>query len=204
MLLNYKDIAKNYIINKQYDKAEEIYNNILINNNINKDDILINKTLILLKLKKYKECIDICSIILKNDTKNSIVWGRLGGALYGLEKYKESKCAYNKAYSLNNLEIYTIMINKIDNKLNDNINNILDNNNINNILDNNNINNILDNNNVNNILDSIMNNDNLLNKLNDKKFQDKILQYQYNPFQMLKDNDMMGLMDDIVKNIKYG
>jgi len=183
-LINYKDIARNYIINKQYDKAEEIYNNILINNNINKDDILINKTLIFLKLKKYKECIDICSIILKNDNKNSIVWGRLGGALYGLEKYKESKCAYSKAYSLNNLEIYTIMINKINNKLNNNINNILDNNNINNILDN------------------IMNNDYLLNKLNDKKFQDKILQYQYNPFQLLKDNDMMGLMDDIVKNIK--
>ena len=191
MLLNYKDIAKNYIINKQYDKAEEIYNNILINNNINKDDILINKTLILLKLKKYQECIDICSIILQNDTKNSIVWGRLGGALYGLKKYKESKCAYCKAYSLNNLEIYTIMINKINTKLNNNINNNTNNNtNINNDT------------NVNNILDSIMNNDNLLNKLNDKKFQDKILKYQYNPFQMLKDNDMMGLMDDIVKNIK--
>jgi len=183
MLLNYKDIAKNYIINKQYDKAEEIYNNILINNNINKDDILINKTLILLKLKKYKECIDSCSIILKNDNKNSIVWGRLGGALYGLKKYKESKSAYSKAYSLNNLEIYTIMINKINIKLNNN-------------------NNILDNNNINNILNSIMNNDNLLNKLNNKKFQDKILKYQYNPFQILKDNDMMGLMDDIVKNIK--
>jgi tetratricopeptide (TPR) repeat protein len=193
-LINYKDVVKKYIINKEYDKAEEFYNNILINNNnilINKNDILINKTLILLKLKKYKECINICSIILQNDNQNSIVWGRLGGALYGLEKYKESKCAYSKAYSLNNLEIYTIMINKIDNKLN-NINNILDNN----------INNILDNNNVNNILDSIMNNDDLLNKLNNKKFQDKILQYQYNPFQMLKDNDMMGLMDDIVKNIK--
>ena len=43
---------------------------------------------------------------------------------------------------------------------------------------------------------------NNINKLNDKKFQDKILKYQYNPFQILNDNDMMGLMDDIVKNIK--
>ena len=54
---------------------------------------------------------------MKTDNQNSIVWGRLGGALYGLEKYQESKSAYSKAYSLNNLEIYTIMINKINIKL---------------------------------------------------------------------------------------
>lgn len=172
-LTYHKKIADNFFLNKQYNKVYEIYNSLLLVNNDN--NILLNKTLILLKLQKYQDCIDICITLLKNDNENSIIWGRLGGALYGLKKYEDAKSAYIKAYSLKNLEIYNIMINKINNSNNDNLNNIMNN---------------------------IINNESIINKLNDKIFQDKILKYQYNPLDMLNDNEMMGLMDNIMKNMK--
>ena len=175
-LTYHKKKAQDFFLNKEYDKAYEIYNSLLLVNNDN--NILLNKTLILLKLQKYQDCIDICSTCLKNDDENSIIWGRLGGALYGLGKYEDAKNAYIKAYSLKNLEIYNIMINKINNLNNDNSNYF------------------------NNIMNNIINNESMVNKLNDKNFQDKILKYQYNPLDMLNDNEMMGLMDNIMKNIK--
>ena len=58
------------------------------------------------------------------------------------------------------------------------------------------------NDNLNNIMNNIINNESIINKLNDKIFQDKILKYQYNPLDMLNDNEMMGLMDNIMKNMK--
>ena len=178
-LTYHKKIAQDFFLNKQYDKAYEIYNSLLLVNYDN--NILLNKTLILLKLQKYQDCINICITLLKNDDENSIIWGRLGGALYGLEKYEDAKSAYIKAYSLKNLEIYNIMINKI-NKINK-INNS-------------------NNDNLNNIMNNIINNESIINKLNDKNFQDKILKYQYNPLDMLNDNEMMGLMDNIMKDMK--
>ena len=47
-----------------------------------------------------------------------------------------------------------------------------------------------------------MNNDDLLNKLNNKKFQDKILKYQYNPFQkqQIYYNLMMNSLKIIMDN----
>lgn len=169
-LTYHKKIAKEFLFNKQYDKAYEIYNSLLLINNDN--NILLNITLILLKLQKYQECVDTCITLLKKDDENSIIWGRLGGALYGLEQYEDSKSAYIKAYSLKNLEIYNIMINRINNKMKNN-------------------------NHIN-----LKETQNLFLKLNDKKFQDKILKFQYNPLEMLNDEEMMKLMDNIMKNIK--
>jgi surfactin synthase thioesterase subunit len=56
---------------------------------------------------------------------------------------------------------------------------------------------------VNGIFNSMLNNKNLINKLNQKDFQSKVVDYQKNPLDVFNDKEMMDLMNDIINNTKF-
>ena len=49
----------------------------------------------------------------------------------------------------------------------------------------------------------MLNNKNLINKLNQKDFQSKVVDYQKNPLDVFNDKEMMDLMNDIINNTKF-
>lgn len=190
-LLNiHKNKANIFFNNKDYESALSIYNTLIsIDDNIT---LLSNRSLIFFKLNKFQACIDDAVKVIKVNKNNHRVWGRLGGALCGLERYEEALVAYNKAYELSNFDFYNEMIKRIELKMTTkkiDFNNIKDN--------------LYDNDipKIDNIVNNLMNNKNILSKLNDTEFQNKILSYQNNPLAALKDNSMMELMNDIMSNL---
>jgi surfactin synthase thioesterase subunit len=46
----------------------------------------------------------------------------------------------------------------------------------------------------------MLSNEVLINKISDENFQNKILSYQSNPFEILKDKETMSLMFSILKD----
>ena len=56
---------------------------------------------------------------------------------------------------------------------------------------------------VNGIFNSMLNNKNLINKLSQKDFQNKIVDYQKNPLAVFNDSEMMNLMNDIINKTKF-
>jgi tetratricopeptide (TPR) repeat protein len=56
---------------------------------------------------------------------------------------------------------------------------------------------------VNGIFNSMLNNENLINKLNRKDFQSKVVDYQQNPLAIFNDKEMMDLMNDIINKTKF-
>lgn len=177
----HKNKANSLYKQNNYEDALEIYNSLLIVNQ-NDYNLLSNRCLVYLKLKEYQKSINDATNVLKQNVNDGKMWGRLGGGLYGLGKYSEALQAYKKALVIDKFEFYNIMIDRINNKLS--INSIYD------------IGPKID-----NIVSSLMTNENLMTKINDIEFQNKILSYQSNPLQILNDKDMMNLMNDIMKNL---
>jgi tetratricopeptide (TPR) repeat protein len=56
---------------------------------------------------------------------------------------------------------------------------------------------------VNGIFNSMLNNETLINKLNQKEFQSKVVGYQKNPLAVFNDTEMMDLMNDIINKTKF-
>ena len=56
---------------------------------------------------------------------------------------------------------------------------------------------------VSEIFKSMLNNETLMNKLSQKEFQEKIIDYQKNPFAVFNDKEMMDLMNNIINTSKY-
>ena len=59
---------------------------------------------------------------------------------------------------------------------------------------------LLNNKTVDNMLNNMLSNKELINKLSDQSFQNKILSYQNNPFEALKDKEAMSLMCSILQD----
>jgi len=59
---------------------------------------------------------------------------------------------------------------------------------------------LLNNKTVDNMLNKMLSNEELINKLSDQSFQNKILSYQNNPFEALKDKEAMSLMCSILQD----
>ena len=57
-----------------------------------------------------------------------------------------------------------------------------------------NIDSMLNNKMVNNMFDKMLSNEELLKKISEQSFQNKMLSYQSNPFEVLKDKEIMTLM----------
>jgi hypothetical protein len=54
----------------------------------------------------------------------------------------------------------------------------------------------------NNLCNSVFANPNLLEKLNNQDFQNKVLSLQSNPFEAIKDPEILGIMGEMMKGVK--
>jgi CRISPR-associated protein Cas8b1/Cst1 subtype I-B len=52
------------------------------------------------------------------------------------------------------------------------------------------------------MFNKMLHNEELIKKMSDQTFQDKILSYQYNPFEVLKDKEIMSFMTSILTKKK--
>ena len=170
----------NYLVNfGDYKEAIKIYTTLLQDN---EDYILYsNRSVAYFKLKQYELALKDAVKSTKLNYEYSKSWGRLGACLYCLKRFDKAKVAYERAYELEQNIIYKNMINMIniinnkDNKEDDMLGNMIE---------------------------SLMNNSNIMEKISDPKFQDKVLSMQMNPFEAFKDNEIMGIMEEIIKKMK--
>ena len=163
----------------RYNDAAIIFSNLLISNELDRNVTLCNRSACYIKLGKYKEALEDLKEVLRNNPNWAKAWGRLGASLYGLSQYDKSLKAYNKAYELekdNNIAtIYKNMIEIIEDKTNKG--------------------------DFNSILTSILSNKDVMNTINDNNFKTKVLSYSNNPFGLLKDKEVMGLLNNVLSKL---
>jgi len=169
-----KEDANKLVQEGKYNMAVRIYTNLLKNNN---DDyiLLSNRSVAFIKSRKYQLALKDCvkTTQLKPDWAKG--WGRLGAALYRLNKMEEATTAYNKAMELeptNN--IYMNMLLVLNKEIPENFQE--------------------------NMLDIIMKETKIMDKMMDKKFQSKVLSMQSNPFEALQDDEIMGVIMNMMNN----
>jgi len=206
-----KSIGDEFFYENMFEEAIEKYTLALHFDSDDKYKIYLNRCLSFYKLKKYNKALSdaIKAIRLKPDNAKS--WGRLGSCLSALGRKSQSIYAFKKAYELEPLnENYKMEANKeID--LNDSDTEVEDyededdkeedvkeeddkEKNVNTINFIPNIDSMLNNKMVNNMFDKMLSNEELLKKISEQSFQNKMLSYQSNPFEVLKDKEIMTLM----------
>jgi tetratricopeptide (TPR) repeat protein len=176
-----KDKANQSLKNGNYEQAIELYNEIL---EYDKDNynILANRSLAYIKLKKYDLALIDTVNVTKVKPESGKAWGRLGAALFGLERFSESNVAYCKANELEPQDIYKEMIEQIKNKISKVSNEPV--------------------NLFSNLFDSIMTNLKITEKITDTNFQNKVMSLQNNPMEAIKDKEIMEIMNEIFSGLK--
>jgi stress-induced-phosphoprotein 1 len=186
-----KDQANQYFKDGNYNQSVQLYTEIL---ELDEDNfaVLSNRSAAYLKLEKYDLALVDAVKTTKLKPEWGKAWGRLGAALYGLEKLDESLVAYNKANELEPSDIYAQMLDQIKAQLKEmkvvNPKVQLIGENMDNLL--------------NKLYDSMFSNSKIMEKLSDPEFQNKVLSLQNNPFDAIKDKEIMGLMSEMMKNIR--
>jgi stress-induced-phosphoprotein 1 len=189
-----KDKANQYFKDGDYEQSIKIYSEILETDE-NNYTVLSNRSAAYIKLAKYDLALLDAIKTTKLKPEWGKAWGRLGGALYGQDKFDESLVAYNKANELEPSEIYTQMMDQIKEQLiiikskliDENINETVGNPQMNNLFS--------------NIFDSVISNPKIMEKLTDPEFQGKVLSLQHNPMEAMKDREVMSIMNEMMKNM---
>jgi len=189
-----KDLANEHFKNGEYEHAVKLYSEILETDSDN-HAVLSNRSAAYIKMGKYNLALEDAVKTTKLKPDWGKAWGRLGAALYGMEKMDESLVAYNKANQLEPSEIYTEMMEQIKEKLKD-MKDKLINENLSETINNPQMNNLFS-----NLFDSVISNPNIMEKLTDPEFQGKVLSLQNNPLEAMKDKDVMGIMGEMMKSI---
>ncbi len=201
--------ANKYFEEANYEQAIKLYTEIL-ETDPNNPNILCNRSAAYIKLGNYNLAVidAVKTTGLKPDWGKA--WGRLGGALYGQERFDEALVAYNKANELEPLPIYVQMINQINQQLNidDNISVPPK---ISYLMD---LFNDSFNDSSNNSVKSFMSNPKLIEKINDSKFLNKLLSFQLsmlsfnnNPTdamkmcEILNDKKFIEICVDVIKSV---
>jgi len=202
---------------QKYEEAIENYTLALDFESDEKYKIYLNRCLSFYKLKKFDEALTDATKAIRLNPNNAKSWGRLGSCLLAQEKKNQAICAFKKAYELDpsneNYKIESEKESEYDSDTEDedseqeilsltkklksinfkSIPNFKETNILNNDLLNNKM--------VDNMLNNMLSNEDLLKKMADHNFQNKILSYQKNPFEAFKDQEMMSLMGSILKDI---
>ena len=116
-----KEEANNYFKEGKYTEALNIYNDLILDENIVDIDmhsLLSNRSATNIKLGNFNDALTDATNCIKLKPDWGKAWGRLGAALYGLNKYDDALVAYNKANEIEPCDIYTNMIADIKNKFN--------------------------------------------------------------------------------------
>ncbi len=189
-----KDMANQYFKEGKYEEAIKLYSEILETDE-NNYLILSNRSAAYIKLENWDEALKdaVTSTKIKPDWGKA--WGRLGAALYGQDKLDEAIVAYNKANELEPSEIYTEMITEIKEKIIE-IKNKLVFEDQSNPMGNPAMENLFS-----TMFDSVISNPKIMEKLTDPEFQGKVLSLQSNPFEALKDKEVMDIMAEMMKNL---
>lgn len=200
-----KEQANQYFTDGKYEEAIKLYTQIL-ESNVNDNDndnydnnnhiILSNRSATYVNMKEYNKALADGVACTKLKPEWSKAWCRVGAALYGLDKLDEALVAYNKAYELEPLDTYKKMIDEIKVSLTK-IKNELFNDDMPKELNNNpNLENMFG-----SMFETVISNPSIMEKLIDPDFQNKILSLQNNPIAALNDQDIMKVMNEMMKNI---
>lgn len=199
-----KNQANDLYSQGQYMEAIELYSQILESEPTNYL-ILSNRSVSYLKMNMFDEAIQDAARCTKLKPDWAKAWGRLGAGLYQKNKLNEALVSYSKAQELEPNQMYESMIIEIKEKLNkvSQVPNLMD------MIKNNPFNlpknmdptqNPQFGNLFNNMIETVVSNPKIMEKISNPDFQDKMLKLQ--PLDALKDSDIMGLMGEMMKNIK--
>jgi len=178
--------------NKKWNAAINYYTEAIKQDNENYI-LYSNRAASYMKTKQYKKAVtDSVNILrLKNDWPKG--WARLGVALYSLDKLDKAKLCFRKILQLDedkDNKIAKEYIEKIDEQY---IN--LEDEDYSEINKKNAKSNLLS-----NMLGNIFNNEELKEKLSDPNILNKTMKYKDNPLDILKDKDMMEIMNLMMNN----
>jgi tetratricopeptide (TPR) repeat protein len=170
----------------------------------NKYILYLNRGLSYIKLGNNNMALSDTTEAIKLKSDNAKAWGRLGSILTLLKKSNNAKIAYTKAYNLDKTnKIFKNLLEKYDYNsdtdtededyaINKNIKELKE---------------MAINFNkrgskteiINSLIKNMMTDNFLTERLNDKDFQNKILNYSKNPFDALKDNEILSMMKNLIK-----
>ena len=183
-----KEMANNFMKKGKYNNAIEIYSK-LINDNENYV-LYSNRSVAYMKVKNYNMALKDSIKTVKLNQLYSKGWGRLGAVLYQLNRMDDALKAYEKAFELENNNIYKDMIYTINSK------------NIGcNIPSNFNIKSEGIDEMISTMMNNMMKDPKMLEKLIDPNFQEKVLSMQSTPFEAFKDDDIMNVLNTLMKKI---
>jgi stress-induced-phosphoprotein 1 len=187
-----KEKANEYYVEYKYNESVDIYSQLLEWEPENYM-VLSNRSAAYIKLEKWNEALNdaVMSTKLKPDWGKA--WGRLGAALYGQDKLDEALVAYNKANELEPSNIYVEMIKEIKQNMINIKNNLFSNDQK---VQNPSMENLFS-----TMFDSVISNPKIMEKLTNPEFQNKVLTMQSNPLQALKDQEVMTIMSEMMKNL---
>jgi len=210
-----KSIGDDFFNKNMFEEAIEKYTLALDFDSDDKYKIYLNRCLSFYKLKKYNKALSDAIKATRIKPDNAKSWGRLGSCLNALGKKSQAIYAFKKAYELEPLnENYKIESKKkLDNDDSDTEDEDEDDNkdknkdiheqnifslknNIPNVIDT-----MMNNKIVDNMFNNILSNDELIKKISDQNFQNKIFSYQFNPLEAFKDQEIMTLMNSMLSNV---
>jgi len=223
LMEDYKTQGDNFYNNKEYLYAVNMYSLGLSCKQENKSQLLkmyLNRNLSYMKLNRYEEAMNDAQSAIKLDCNNAKAWGRLGSALCALGRFKKANEAFKLSHKLEPNELLFEQINNIcndyiedtdteeeeDTDTEDEDNIVVNKSNTNNIQIRNILQHFYKNGQVNilNITKSINNlltNDEILDKIKDNNFQNKVFGYRNNVMDAFNDNEIVETMNNIFRNI---
>jgi tetratricopeptide (TPR) repeat protein len=200
-----KNIGDKLFNEQNYKEANKYYTQALEFDSKDKYKIYLNRCLSFYKQKRYDKALSDAIKATKLNPDNAKSWGRLGSCLNVLGRNSQSIRAFKKAYELeptnknykkeiventesndSDTEDECTCEGKYDKEITSLTKTLQS-------ID------LLNNNMVDNILNNMLSNEELIKKISDTSFQTKILSYQNNPFEVLKDKETISLMCSMLK-----
>ncbi len=190
-----KEEANNFFKEGKYEEAIKTYSEILEADPENYL-ILSNRSATYIKMEKYDEALIDAAKCTKLKPDWGKAWGRLASALHGQGKYDDALVAYNKANELEPNEIYVKMIGEIKQKFNE-MKSKLVNESLPAEIKDSQMGDLFA-----SMFDTVVDNPKIMEKLTNPDFQSKVLSMQSNPFEALKDQEVMNIMMEMMKGLK--
>ncbi len=190
-----KEEANNFFKEGKYEEAIKTYSEILEADPENYL-ILSNRSATYIKMEKYDEALIDAAKCTKLKPDWGKAWGRLASALHGQGKYDDALVAYNKANELEPNEIYVKMIGEIKQKFNE-MKSKLVNESLPAEMKDSQMGDLFA-----SMFDTVVDNPKIMEKLTNPDFQSKVLSMQSNPFEALKDQEVMNIMMEMMKGLK--
>ena len=204
-----KEDANKYVTEGKYMLAIDIHNKLLEEESNDSHILLSNRGLCYFKLGDYEASLKDLVKSTKKRPDYAKAWGRLGATLYKLNKLDKAHVAYTNAHTLEEDSekqiIYKNMIDMIGRGFPENIHNIKESiketieGKLNNLFSNNSD---MMNNMMNNMMENVFSNSNIMEKIINPEFQSKVLKMQSNPFNAINDPDIMGVITQMMGDMK--